>query len=1282
MLKITQITAAQAKNYYAKDDHYYAKTETTSEWAGELAADLNLAGSVDGHIFEAMLTGELPNGIVLPGKGNHQEQRRAGFDATFSAPKSISIAALLNDDRLIEVHQQAVKTALKVAEIRYAQDREWNRETKVVEVKQTGNLAIALFLHDTSRDLDPNLHTHAVILNGTKDANGNYRALYTDELYGHRKLLDDIYLNELAHGARQLGYEIEPTTDGFELAGYPQELRDTFSQRRKTIERHVAEQIKNGAVADGKLYQQAALATRTRKREADRDTLLDNWVDVLAVKGLTLPTTPVVHLQNDIAVGGQMQAIVAAHDGIDHAEERESVFRRGKVERFALEHHVGLQSWRQLQMAIANTNQLIQVDAIRDKYTTQTAIIQERETIALMKQGQGRFAEIATIGQIVDRLPDSLTTGQRAALELGITTSDQIIAWQGVAGAGKTYALNLYREIATESGYNVRSFAPSAAAADVLGVEAGMPSDTVASLLYSKKPDVDTLKNREIWVIDEAGLLSAKDCYVLLHRARAENARVLLVGDTKQLSAVEAGNPFKSLQQHGIAIAHMEQSLRQKNARLKAAVDAIANGDLMSGFHHLDQIDSIRGVQNQEQRVSTIVQDYLALSPIQRQKTLIIANTNAERRSITQAIRQGLQSEGRLAADTFTLTSLKARDLTTVEAKYAQNYEPGDILIPTQDYRKQQLTKGQQYEVVAIDPTTNRLTVEAENGQRFELDPSQCERKTVYQTELIPIAPGDSLRWTRNDRAQGRRNGQAFTIEGLDDQGQAIIRDADGKTAFIELSGRQFVDYAIVSTTYSSQGKTADRVLAALDQTTGKESFYVAASRARHEFVIYTTDEAKLRKLAAQSRANENASDYLDLFTYEKNYAQNQTWPTETQNRTASTATTDHGADAGVSLGNCAGQCLAAALPGDCRLKTSTSDLQQSINKLDRCLATIPTRDRRLETSASYLQHSLAEFNRANPIAGIDPNAVAHAVTEFVERAAIIRNGGAIANALESIVTNFQQLERISQQFADNAPAPEPVKLTPPTPAVAARSAPPPPSPTDWLTLDQVATLTPGRWSKLTPRQQISLAQAAQDHNRWEPIVRTRVLEWDGQAAHLAKEAHRFKDLAAKEKAELQELEEWGARSLFNPFGVSAERIRNAQRQLDRTHDMWRSNTREINEVLARQTKREQEEADHSAWLSKPQSQGAQHIAELLRQPKLKDHYDSVLGTFKNLQRWEQAAEPLGYEEQKIAKIRQAREDYLDGRGLPEPAWRRMQYDLDLVQEQQRQLKRQQQMEM
>ena len=283
-------------------------------------------------VFEAMLTGELPNGIVLPGKGNQQEQRRAGFDATFSAPKSVSIAALLNDDRLIEVHQQAVKTALKVAETRYAQDREWNREMKAVEVKQTGNLAIALFLHDTSRDLDPNLHTHAVILNGTKDTNGNYRALYTEELYGHRKLLDDIYLNELAHGARQLGYEIEPT---IRMGLNWQDTRKNYAIHSVSDARRLnctlRSKLKMGPWQMENFIKKPPLATRTRKLEAGHVIrLIDNWANVLAAKGLTLPAMPVVHPQNNLTVGGQMQAIVAARDGINHAEERESVFRRGK----------------------------------------------------------------------------------------------------------------------------------------------------------------------------------------------------------------------------------------------------------------------------------------------------------------------------------------------------------------------------------------------------------------------------------------------------------------------------------------------------------------------------------------------------------------------------------------------------------------------------------------------------------------------------------------------------------------------------------------------------------------------------------------------------------------------------------------------------------------------------------------------------------------------------------------------------------------------------------------
>lgn len=989
MLKITKITAAQAKSYYAKDDHYYVQPETLSEWSGELAADLNLTGQVRTDDFEAMLEGNLPNGEKLPGKGNDPANRRAGFDATFSAPKSFSIAALLQDDRLLYVHQQAVKIALQVAETRYAQDREWNQKTKAIEVKQTGKFAIAIFDHDTSRDLDPNLHTHAVILNGTQNHNGNYRSLYTDELYANRKLLDDIYLNELAYGARELGYEIESTQDGFELAGYHKELRDTFSQRRKAIEQYVAKELEPGAVPAGRQYGQAALKTRTRKREVDRESLLEDWAEILAAKQLTLPIAPQPTEERDLMISGQIQAIVAARDGIAHAEERESVFRRGKVERFALEHHCGLQSWQQLQAEIAKTEQLIQVDATRDRYTTQTAIDRERETIAFMRQGQERVQPIADQNRVSEIAPDTLTAGQRAALELSVTTTDRTIAWQGGAGTGKSYALDLYRQLATAAGYAVRGFAPSAAAAMVLSEEAGIGSNTVASLLNSKSEWGQSRQNSEIWIIDEAGLLSAKDAHALLKHATAQNARVLLVGDMKQLSAVEAGNPFRSLQQHGMTTAYLGEFRRQKTEHLKAAVNAIANEDLKSGFYHLDQGKSIRAVETPAARVSCIVEDYLDLSPYQRSRTLIVANTNAERRSITQNIRVGLQAEGELAADTFMMTSLKPHDWTTAEAKYAKQYELGDVIVPTQDYRKQQLVKGQQCTVVGIDETKNQLKLEAIDGQRWEIDPSKCDRKTVYKTELIPLAPGDKLRWTRNDRDASRRNGQEFTIEGLDQQGRAIVRDKDDKTAFIDLSGRQFADYALVSTVYAAQGKTADRVLAALDGTTAKESFYVAASRAKHELALYTTDAIELRKLAAQSRANENASDYINLFTYENHHAQNQTRTAQTTTRRSETAPTDDRADRGVSIGSCVASRLAANLQRDCRVESGTSDLDQSLD----------------------------ELNQSVEVSGINAGTISRSLAAFIEQRTFVRNGAAITDALESIATNLNQLERVSQQL-------------------------------------------------------------------------------------------------------------------------------------------------------------------------------------------------------------------------------------------------------------------------
>ncbi|NET37837.1 MAG: AAA family ATPase [Cyanothece sp. SIO1E1] len=300
-------------------------------------------------------------------------------------------------------------------------------------------------------------------------------------------------------------------------------------------------------------------------------------------------------VETDLSASRHHQAELAANEGIHHAAEREAIFRQAKVERFALEHHLGQQSFSDLQQAIHTNPQLISIESAQDKYTTQEAIQRELATLRLMQQGQGKARSLVTPAELKGYLENkSLTPGQRQAVELAATTPDRVVAWQGVAGAGKTYSLQLFRTIAQTQGYSIKGYAPSAQAAAVLAQETGMPSDTVASLTHSSDPPSPS--PAEIWVIDEAGLLSAKDAHTLLQKAEHQRARVLLVGDTRQLSAVEAGNPFKSLQAGGMSTAYLDQSLRQKTQALKESVDLVAVGQVAEGLRRLDSTGAIEAI--------------------------------------------------------------------------------------------------------------------------------------------------------------------------------------------------------------------------------------------------------------------------------------------------------------------------------------------------------------------------------------------------------------------------------------------------------------------------------------------------------------------------------------------------------------------------------------------------------------------------------------------------------------------------------------------------------------
>jgi ATP-dependent exoDNAse (exonuclease V) alpha subunit len=274
----------------------------------------------------------------------------------------------------------------------------------------------------------------------------------------------------------------------------------------------------------------------------------------------------------------------------------------------------------------------------------------------------------------------------------------------------------------------------------------------------------------------------------------------------------------------------------------------------------------------------------LALAAGERESTLVLAGTNTERLALTQAMRSGLQDQGALGADDFVMQSLRRKDLTTAQASYLNAYAPGDVLVPIQDYRKQGLIRGEQYGVIGVNAEAQQVVLETPGGSVLSINPSLCPRKTVYTTQSISVAVGvgealpgaNRLRWTRNNAKAGIRNGQGFVVTGLEADGTAVVRDGAGQTGTISLSGNQYIDYAWVSTTYSSQGKTAERVLALLGETTNREAFYVAISRAKRALTLYTTSQADLVRLAQVSRAKENVSDYVPLTQQVMTYGQHE----------------------------------------------------------------------------------------------------------------------------------------------------------------------------------------------------------------------------------------------------------------------------------------------------------------------------------------------------------------------------------------------------------------------
>jgi len=878
MLKISKaLSASKLENYHRQeftspDQSYWSQGRTVEgEWQGRLAEKYGLAGAVSADEFHRLSEGQHPQtGEQLVqhrqsfeyhdanGKAIKSVEHRAGWDATFSAPKSVSLTALVGgDSRVREAHRMAVTTALNELE-RYTQARlGGNRPTE-----STGEFIVAKFEHDTSRPVDgyaaPQLHTHAVIFNVTERSDGTTRALQERAFFESQQFATAVYQSELTFRLRGLGYEIAPGRSGApEIKGYSQEYLDASSQRQNQILAHMQ---KNG-LSGYEAAELAAHATRDKKQIQSPAEVLAAHRKLAAEFG-NQPSQVVAaareRTQKQSAARAPEKTQKAAQEAVTFARERsfehEAVTDERRLFRDALRRGMGETTYAQVRASVeerlaSGEFQLVagQKHDTARQFTTAETIQAEREILRQMHQGQGRAEQIMPVHQAVVHTAQYpiLNSSQRAAAEEILTSRDRIQGLQGSAGVGKTTALKTVREAAEERGYIVEGFAPTSRAAHQLR-DAGISADTLQGYLArNRRPTPE----RHLYMVDESSLAGTKQVRDFLAKIEPHD-KVLFIGDRRQHQGVEAGKPFEQLVDAGMNTATLDKIVRQKDPELLRAVEHLSRGEVSVGVALLEQQGRVTEIADPEKRIASIARNYAA-NP---NYTIIVSPDNASRREINQAVRAELQQRGIVESENHFMCVLAPRsDMTGADRAWAARYEVGDVLRYQRGSTVLGIEPRSYARVVSTDPKTNLLTVEKSDGHQVTYDPSRLHGISAYREIEREFAVGDRLQFTAPNRELGVANRDLGTVQKIDEAGKTTVRMDGGKDRAVTFDPEQMhhFDHGYAVTSHSSQGLTSERVLVNMDTNVHPKLIntrfaYVSVSRASHDTQIFTNDASAL----------------------------------------------------------------------------------------------------------------------------------------------------------------------------------------------------------------------------------------------------------------------------------------------------------------------------------------------------------------------------------------------------------------------------------------------------
>ncbi|WP_338138236.1 conjugative transfer relaxase/helicase TraI [Enterobacter quasiroggenkampii] len=738
--------------YYSKEDNYYVSGSLDDRWMGKGVEKLGLNGRIDSHTLDAVMAGKLPDGSDLSRMSGDRNMHRAGYDLTFSAPKGVSMAILVGGDkRLLEAHNRAVEITMREVESLVTARITENGKTETVT---TGTMVAALFNHDTSRDLEPQIHTHALVLNATF-AEGKWRSLasdakmktgFSEAVYGNKIAIGNIYRTVLRGEVSGIGYKTEDVGPHglWDLKDVP---TDEFSSRSTAI-REAA-----GPDASAKSLDMAALDTRKPKSWADADLLVRSWENRLAKRDFDMKDYVAKATQRvtmgEVAVNTPSRGsdvALAVSEAVSALSDKKVQFTMSEllsatVNRLPAVSGVFEQARAGIDQAIEQ-QRLIPLDREKGIFTSDIHLLNELSVQQLAKtmvreQRTEVFADRSVARTDVAGDAVSVLAQDRSALA--------VMSGKGGAQVQRERILDV-TQMALEQGREVVVLASDRRSAAFLEQDAllegrmmhrtGLSAETVF-------PAHSTL------IVDQAEKLTLKETLLVLEKGQAANAQVVFM-DTQNRAGT--GNALSVLKEADVA-QYRFYGGRQPEVTLVSEPD-------------------------KRTRFADVAKQYVS-AVASGQDVVAQVDGPREQLALTGAIRETRREAGEIGARDTTINVIEPVWLDTRSRKQRDNYRPGMVMEQWNSEKREMV----RYSIDRVADKTNSLVLVNEAGERLVQKVSKLDGSwSLFRAKTLDVAQGDELRALGRDARGDIKAGERYTVQSTED-GKLVLQTGERSVA-------------------------------------------------------------------------------------------------------------------------------------------------------------------------------------------------------------------------------------------------------------------------------------------------------------------------------------------------------------------------------------------------------------------------------------------------------------------------------------------------------------------